>query len=388
MECHLLVLIELTPHNRARFEATGFRVHVALTPAERAAKIVELGGAIRAVLTNGSTGLRADEIATLTRLEIICALGAGYENIDLAAACARGIVVTNGAGTNDASVADHAMALLMSVVRGIPQADFAVRRGGWAGLRQMRPMLFGKKLGILGLGNIGNQIARRAHQGFDMQVAYHNRKPRGDSAYLYFATPSALADWSDFLIVAMQALVTGALHEDGLGDTADGLGGGRDREAALTIMKDSRIGTYAAVALILSFGLRVSALAAFLPLLSPLGGASALLGTAALSRMAMVWHWSRLLPARRDGVAAAAGIPEPRATSQALGSGAILALLLFYAAGIPPIAAPLAFAAFAVTVLGFGRIVSRKLGGHTGDTIGATQQLTEIAVLGALALAV
>lgn len=203
MECHLLVLIELTRHNRARFEAAGFRVHVALTPAERAAKIVELGGAIRAVLTNGSTGLRADEIATLTRLEIICALGAGYENIDLAAACARGIVVTNGAGTNDASVADHAMALLMSVVRGIPQADLAVRRGGWAGLRQMRPMLFGKKLGILGLGNIGNQIARRAHQGFDMQVAYHNRKPRGDSAYLYFATPSALADWSDFLIVAM-----------------------------------------------------------------------------------------------------------------------------------------------------------------------------------------
>ncbi|AWI57442.1 adenosylcobinamide-GDP ribazoletransferase [Sinorhizobium fredii] len=191
-----------------------------------------------------------------------------------------------------------------------------------------------------------------------------------------------------FLIVAVQALVTGALHEDGLGDTADGLGGGRDRDAALAIMKDSRIGTYAAVALILSFGLRVSALAAFLPLLSPFGAASALLGTAALSRTAMVWHWSRLPPARRDGVAAAAGIPEPRATSQALGSGVILSLLLFYAAGIPPIAALLAIAAFAVTVLGFGRIVGRKLGGHTGDTIGATQQLTEIAVLGALALAI
>jgi lactate dehydrogenase-like 2-hydroxyacid dehydrogenase len=202
MECQLLVLIELTPHNRARFEAAGFRVHVALTPAERAVKFVELGGSIRAVLTNGSTGLRADEIATLTRLEIICALGAGYENIDLAAARARGIVVTNGAGTNDASVADHAMTLLMSVVRGIPQADLAVRRGGWAGLRQTRPMLFGKKLGILGLGNIGNQIARRAHQGFDMQVAYHNRKPRDGSAYLYSPTATALATWCDFMIVA------------------------------------------------------------------------------------------------------------------------------------------------------------------------------------------
>ena len=180
-----------------------------------------------------------------------------------------------------------------------------------------------------------------------------------------------------FLIVGVQALVTGALHEDGLGDTADGLGGGRDRESALAIMKDSRIGTYAAVALILSFGLRVSALAAFLPLLSSLGAASALLGTAALSRAAMVWHWSRLPPARRDGVA-----------SQAIGSSVILSLLLFYAAGIPVIATLAAFAAFALTVLGFGRIVSHKLGGHTGDTIGATQQLTEIAVLGALALAI
>ncbi|ASY56840.1 MULTISPECIES: adenosylcobinamide-GDP ribazoletransferase [Sinorhizobium] len=191
-----------------------------------------------------------------------------------------------------------------------------------------------------------------------------------------------------FLIVGVQALVTGALHEDGLGDTADGLGGGRDRERALAIMKDSRIGTYAAVALILSFGLRVSALAAFLPLLSPIGAAFALLGTAALSRTAMVWHWSRLPPARRDGVAAAAGVPEPRATSQALGSGAILSLLLFYAAGVSLIAALLAFVALAFTVLGFGRTVSRKLGGHTGDTIGAAQQLTEIAVLGALALAI
>lgn len=202
MKCQLLVLIELTPHNRERFEAAGFRVHLALTPAERAAKIVELSAAIRAVLTNGSTGLRADEIAKLTRLEIVCALGAGYENIDLAAARARGIVVTNGAGTNDASVADHAMALLMSVVRGIPQADLAVRRGGWTGLRQTRPMLSGKKLGILGLGNIGRQIAQRASRGFDMQVAYHNRKPCEGSGYLDRPTASALAEWCDFMIVA------------------------------------------------------------------------------------------------------------------------------------------------------------------------------------------
>jgi adenosylcobinamide-GDP ribazoletransferase len=190
-----------------------------------------------------------------------------------------------------------------------------------------------------------------------------------------------------FLIVAVQSMVTGALHEDGLGDTADGFGGGRDRESALEIMKDSRIGTYGAVALILSFGLRVSALAAFLPLLTT-GGGIALLATAALSRAAMVWHWSRLPPARRGGVAASAGIPEPGATSVALGSGVLLALVLFFLAGIPTVAVLLSFAAFGLAVPGFTRIASRKLGGHTGDTIGATQQLTEVAVLGALALAI
>lgn len=194
--------------------------------------------------------------------------------------------------------------------------------------------------------------------------------------------------FSAFLVVAVQAMVTGALHEDGLGDTADGFGGGRDREGALEIMKDSRIGTYGAVALILSFGLRVSALAAFLPLLTPTGGGIALLATAALSRAAMVWHWSRLPPARRGGVAASAGVPEPGATSVALGSGVLLALVLFYLAGIPTVAVLLSFAAFGLAVPGFTRIASRKLGGHTGDTIGATQQLTEVAVLGALALAI
>ncbi len=197
----------------------------------------------------------------------------------------------------------------------------------------------------------------------------------------------ANALFTAFLLVAVQALVTGALHEDGLGDTADGLGGGRDRESALTIMKDSRVGTYGAVALILSFGLRVSALASFLPLLSPVGAALALLGIAALSRTAMVWHWSRLPPARRDGVAASAGTPEPQATWMALGSGTILALLLFFAAGVPFVGMLLALAAFGLVVQSFGKIVSRKLGGHTGDTIGATQQLAEIALLGALALA-
>lgn len=202
MSIPLLVVIELAPESLSRIENAGFGIHVASKASERAAAIRAAGDSIRAVLTNGSTGISASEIAALPGLEIICALGAGYEKVDLAAARARGIVVTNGPGTNDASVADHAMALLMAIARDVVRADAAVRRGEWATSRRPRPMISGKKLGILGLGNIGEQIARRGSAGFGMTVAYHNRSPRDGSPWLYLPSPAALARWSDFLVVA------------------------------------------------------------------------------------------------------------------------------------------------------------------------------------------
>ena len=175
----------------------------------------------------------------------------------------------------------------------------------------------------------------------------------------FHAPPALLA----IATLALQVLVTGALHEDGLSDSADGIGGGRDRDSALAIMKDSRAGSYGVVALILSFGLR-----------------------AAASRTAMVWHWSLLPPARRDGVAASVGEPENRATLLALASGiGISALLLLPHGTLASFA--LASAAAVIAVLVFNRIALRKIGGHTGDTIGATQQLAEMSVLFALALA-
>jgi adenosylcobinamide-GDP ribazoletransferase len=191
-----------------------------------------------------------------------------------------------------------------------------------------------------------------------------------------------------FVVVTIQALITGALHEDGLSDTADGLGGGKTKEKALIIMKDSRIGSYGAVAVILSFGLRVSALAAVLPLLSPTGAGLLVLAVAALSRTAMVWHWSKLPPARQDGVAASAGEPQASAVTFALVFGVVSAAILLLLSGASLLAAVLAIAAFAATVPAFSEIVNGKIGGHTGDTIGATQQLTEIAVFAALALTI
>ncbi|MDB5413348.1 MAG: Glyoxylate reductase [Rubritepida sp.] len=197
----VLVLIPLDPARLAVIQAAGFQTLVAPTPADRADGIAGAGD-VRAVLTNGAGGLSAAEIAALPKLELICCIGVGHENVDLAAAKARGIAVTNGPSTNDVTVADHTMALLLAIAREIPQADAAVRRGEWLLARHPRPLVFGKKLGILGLGNIGMQIASRGANGFGMPVAYHNRSPRAGCPYTYMASVLALAEWSDFLVIA------------------------------------------------------------------------------------------------------------------------------------------------------------------------------------------
>ena len=187
------------------------------------------------------------------------------------------------------------------------------------------------------------------------------------------------------IALSLLTLITGALHEDGLADAADGLGGGKTREQALLIMKDSRTGSYGVVALILSFGLRAASLAALARVDASLAGV-ALLASAAFSRGAMVWHWASLPPARTSGVAASAGEPLPRARTVAALTATFFCLLLV-APHASLHAAVLVIAAAACATLLFTRIVRRKLNGHTGDTIGATQQITEIVMLATLALA-
>jgi adenosylcobinamide-GDP ribazoletransferase len=217
-------------------------------------------------------------------------------------------------------------------------------------------------------------------------------------AGLAIALPAALliallsATGADAVLVALiavtlQIMLTGALHEDGLSDTADGLGGGRSREKALAIMKDSRIGTYGALALLLSVAARVSALAILIEALSPLAAALAWLTAAVLSRTLMVWHWSFLPSARTDGVAASAGKPDADAakTAYVLGAAGAAAMCVFalpFHAWFPASALGLA------AVFIFSRHCQKRLNGHTGDTIGASQQLCEITVLMTLAIIV
>jgi lactate dehydrogenase-like 2-hydroxyacid dehydrogenase len=178
-----------------------FDVTYAIDRASRDAAVAAQGATFRAVLTHGGTGVTAAEIDAMPQLELICAMGAGYENIALEAARARGIAVANGAGTNDDCVADHAFGLLIAAVRGLVKLDRQCRDGVWRDVIPFPPNVSGRKLGIVGLGTIGQKIAKRA-SGFDMAIGYHNRKPKEGVAHRYFDSLLDLAGWADFLVVA------------------------------------------------------------------------------------------------------------------------------------------------------------------------------------------
>ena len=156
----------------------------------------------RALVTNGSIGVTAEQLNRLKKVEMVVTQGVGFENVDMATVKERSLVLTTGKGTNAFSVADHGMALLLSIARNIPWADRQVREGLWLKSRGPQSLAFQKRLGIMGLGEIGMQIADRA-RGFDMSISYHNRNKRSDVDYDYKATPLELARDSDFVIVVM-----------------------------------------------------------------------------------------------------------------------------------------------------------------------------------------
>jgi lactate dehydrogenase-like 2-hydroxyacid dehydrogenase len=196
----LLVLNSLSSAHQAQIAAV-YDMSYAPTAPERAAAIAAHGAKFRAVLTIGVIGLTPEELAAMPKVELICAMGAGYEGLPLEAARARGVALANGAGTNDDCVADHAFGLLIGVVRGIRTLDRLCREGVWREEIPQPPNVSGKRLGILGLGTIGQKIARRA-AGFDMEIGYHNRKPREGAAHRYFDSLMALAGWADVLVIA------------------------------------------------------------------------------------------------------------------------------------------------------------------------------------------
>lgn len=176
-----------------------------------------------------------------------------------------------------------------------------------------------------------------------------------------------------FIALAVSAMITGALHEDGLADVVDGFGGGTTRDAKLRIMRDSQIGSYGVLALVLSTGLKAALLAG---LLGPGMAAAAVAGAAVLSRSLLPGMMHFMPRARTDGLAAGAGRPNGTATTLALCIGLGVAWpLLGVWAGLVALIASL------ISVLIMAYIAHRQIGGYTGDVLGASQQFAEIAIL-------
>ena len=199
----LLVLNLQVPAHLQQMAQTfpDFDVVYAPEPDQAEAAIAEHGARVQCVCTVGASGLTAAQMQRMPKLSLVCAMGAGYENIDVAYAKAHGIAVGNGAGTNDECVADHAMGLLIAAVRGMIRLDRATRAGIWRSALPLPANVSGKRLGIVGLGTIGAKIAKRA-AAFDMPIGYHNRKPREGVTHQYFDDLLALAAWADVLLVA------------------------------------------------------------------------------------------------------------------------------------------------------------------------------------------
>lgn len=164
--------------------------------------LAEHGAGIDILVTSARYGCSAEQLAQMPNLRAICSFGVGYDSIDIGAARDRGIPVSNTPDVLNECVADLAMGLVIDTARQIPASDQYVRQGKWLkGQYPLTRKVSGKNLGIVGLGRIGKDIARRA-SGFDMTIRYHNR--RQDTACDYGFEPDlkALARWADFLVLA------------------------------------------------------------------------------------------------------------------------------------------------------------------------------------------
>ncbi|WP_045997085.1 adenosylcobinamide-GDP ribazoletransferase [Loktanella sp. S4079] len=174
------------------------------------------------------------------------------------------------------------------------------------------------------------------------------------------------------ITLAISAIITGAMHEDGLADTADGLWGGWDKSRRLEIMKDSNIGVYGVLALCFSVLIRWLALSALIAFDHYWTG---LIAIGALSRCGMVGVMSTLPNARATGLSQSVGRPTLPTLWVSIAAAAIIGVLC----GLPFL-----ILGTGIVALACGIIAQQKIGGQTGDILGATQQITEIVLLLAL----
>ena len=195
----ILVVVKLWPVYMQMLTDT-FVVHER-THVEDPARFAAIAPRIRGIAANGESKVSAALIQQLPALEMISVFGVGYDGVDVAAARARGIPVTNTPDVLTEDVADLGIGLMLALSRRIPQADKFVRANLWPnGPLPLARKVSGARLGIVGLGRIGQAIARRA-TSFGMSIAYTTRNKKPDCAYAYYPNAEVLAGAVDFLIV-------------------------------------------------------------------------------------------------------------------------------------------------------------------------------------------
>lgn len=211
---HLLAVMKLPPYLMAPLSDL-FTVHDRLHETDPQA-FAKIAPEIRAVCGGGESKVPRALLDRLPALEIVSIMGVGYDGVDVAAAKERGIPVTHTPDVLNEDVADLAIALMLSVARKLPQADQYVRTGQWLkGPMPLARKMSGARLGIIGLGRIGQAIADRAG-AFGMKISYTTRNRKPDSKYTYYPNAEALAAQVDFLV----AITPGGAATKGLVNAA------------------------------------------------------------------------------------------------------------------------------------------------------------------------
>lgn len=198
-DLHVLAVTQLSPLLAPQLEAV-YTLHHRLHETDAAA-FASVAPQVRGIIASGDSKVGADLIARLPQLQIISVMGVGYDGIDVAAALAHGVVVTHTPEVLNEDVADLAIGLMLSAARQLPAADRYVREGRW--LQKPMPLarkMSGARLGLVGIGRIGQAIAARA-LAFGMSVAYTARSERAGIVHRFVPSAAALAAEVDFLVV-------------------------------------------------------------------------------------------------------------------------------------------------------------------------------------------
>ncbi|HEY3919653.1 MAG TPA: 2-hydroxyacid dehydrogenase [Stellaceae bacterium] len=178
-----------------------FAIHPLWDAKDVLAFLAPLADQVRGLASFTGYPVPASLIAALPKLEIIATMSVGTDHIDLAAARARGIAVTNAPDVLTDCVADLGMALTLNLARNLIAADRFVREGKWQhGLFPLATKLGGATMGIVGLGRIGKAVAQRA-AGFGMRIVYFGRHPQPDTSYPFYDDLAAMARDSDYLML-------------------------------------------------------------------------------------------------------------------------------------------------------------------------------------------